>query len=73
MVHRLDMSTSGVMVIALNIKSYRNLQKQFLRKTIKKLYVAVLERDISNEVALEGKLIYRLGWIWMISSTNGML
>jgi tRNA pseudouridine32 synthase/23S rRNA pseudouridine746 synthase len=61
MVHRLDMSTSGVMVIALNIKSYRNLQKQFLRKTIKKLYVAVLERDISNEVALEGKLIYRLG------------
>lgn len=56
MVHRLDMSTSGVMVIALNIKSYRNLQKQFLRKTIKKLYVAVLERDISNEVALEGKI-----------------
>lgn len=54
MVHRLDMSTSGLMVIALNIDAYRRLQKQFLRKTIRKSYVAVLEKDISGHFARKG-------------------
>lgn len=56
MVHRLDMSTSGVMVIALNMPAYRHLQRQFLRKTVKKSYLALLERDVTGEVATEGEI-----------------
>jgi tRNA pseudouridine32 synthase/23S rRNA pseudouridine746 synthase len=45
-VHRLDMSTSGIMVLAKNIKSYHQLQRQFLKRQIKKRYVALLENEI---------------------------
>lgn len=45
-VHRLDMSTSGIMVLAKNIKSYHHLQRQFLKRQIKKRYVALLENEI---------------------------
>jgi len=47
-VHRLDMSTSGLMVIALNKEVNKNLQKQFIKRTVKKIYVALLEGDISS-------------------------
>ncbi len=42
-VHRLDMSTSGIMVIALTKKSYDHIQKQFINRTVKKRYVAQLD------------------------------
>ena len=42
-VHRLDMSTSGLMVIALTKKSHKILQQQFIKRTVKKRYVAVLD------------------------------
>jgi tRNA pseudouridine32 synthase/23S rRNA pseudouridine746 synthase len=45
-VHRLDMSTSGIMILAKNIKSYHHLQRQFLKRQIKKRYVALLENEI---------------------------
>lgn len=41
-VHRLDMDTSGVMVLALNTSAYHNLQRQFANHTIRKKYVAIL-------------------------------
>lgn len=56
MVHRLDQSTSGLMVIALHIDAYRFIQKQFLRKTIAKTYVAILEKDISGSFPDEGSI-----------------
>jgi len=43
MVHRLDMSTSGILLIAKNKESYVNLQRQFAQKTIKKRYIAILD------------------------------
>lgn len=43
-VHRLDQDTSGIMVIALNINAYHNLQKQFENHSIQKKYVALTER-----------------------------
>lgn len=55
-VHRLDLSTSGLMVIALHIDAYRYLQKQFLRKTIDKTYIAILEKDISGTFPTEGSI-----------------
>ena len=48
-VHRLDMSTSGLMVIALSKESHKNLQKQFINRTVKKRYVALLDGEILQE------------------------
>ncbi len=42
-VHRLDMDTSGLMVIAKTKWTYAELQKQFLEHQVKKTYVALLE------------------------------
>lgn len=41
-VHRLDWSTSGLMIIAKNEKAYHHLQNQFLHKLVKKTYLALL-------------------------------
>ena len=48
--HRLDLSTSGVMILALNEKVHRNLSKQFeFRKTAKR-YIALLEGHLARDV-----------------------
>ncbi|AZQ44585.1 RluA family pseudouridine synthase [Nonlabens ponticola] len=41
-VHRLDMSTSGIMLIAKTLEAYHHLQQQFIKRTITKRYTAVL-------------------------------
>jgi tRNA pseudouridine32 synthase/23S rRNA pseudouridine746 synthase len=48
-VHRLDMATSGLMVIAKNWTAYHCLQGQFLRHEVKKRYVARLSRTVNTE------------------------
>ena len=47
-VHRLDMSTSGLMLIAKNKEVHKHLQYQFLKKTIKKRYEAILDGIITE-------------------------
>ena len=42
-VHRLDMDTSGLMVVAKTRWTYTELQKQFLEHQVEKTYVALLE------------------------------
>ena len=42
-VHRLDMSTSGIMLIAKNEATAVQLQSQFINRTIQKRYVALLD------------------------------
>lgn len=42
-VHRLDMDTSGLMVIAKTMAAYHDLQRQFAAHTIQKRYVAIVE------------------------------
>ncbi|WMX13059.1 pseudouridine synthase [Aureispira sp. CCB-E] len=42
-VHRLDMSTSGLMLIAKKKEIHKSLQYQFIKRTIKKRYVALLD------------------------------
>lgn len=44
MAHRLDMDTSGLMVVAKNWDAYLNLQRQFCNHVIHKRYVALLSR-----------------------------
>lgn len=54
-VHRLDMATSGLMVIAKTMEAYKDLQAQFARHEVKKRYVALLSRDLdrpSGQVSL---------------------
>jgi len=48
-VHRLDMSTSGLMVIALNKQAHQNLQKQFINRTVEKRYVALLDGELNEQ------------------------
>jgi tRNA pseudouridine32 synthase/23S rRNA pseudouridine746 synthase len=44
-VHRLDQDTSGIMLIAKTLEVHKNLQAQFIKRSIKKRYVAVLAGD----------------------------
>jgi tRNA pseudouridine32 synthase/23S rRNA pseudouridine746 synthase len=48
-VHRLDMSTSGLLIIALNKVAHKALQKQFIERTIEKRYVALVNGNIVAE------------------------
>ena len=52
-VHRLDMATSGLLVVALRMESYLNLQRQFKEHSVEKRYIAQLERPIK---ANEGRI-----------------
>ncbi len=51
-VHRLDMSTSGLMLIALTKEAHKHLQKQFIKRTIKKRYIALLDGLIKEDKGL---------------------
>lgn len=48
-VHRLDMSTSGLMIIAKTKEVHKKLQYQFIKRTIKKRYVAILDGWVEGE------------------------
>mmetsp|Transcript_22068 Transcript_22068/g.54525 ORF Transcript_22068/g.54525 Transcript_22068/m.54525 type:complete len:708 (-) Transcript_22068:474-2597(-) len=43
LVHRLDMSTSGILVVAKDKETHKALQAQFVNRTVKKRYTALLE------------------------------
>ncbi|WP_068471695.1 RluA family pseudouridine synthase [Saccharicrinis aurantiacus] len=47
-IHRLDMSTSGLLIIAKNKDAHEHIQKQFLDRSIKKRYVALLDGVIEQ-------------------------
>ncbi len=48
-VHRLDMSTSGCLLIAKNEYCYTKLQRQFIKRTVQKRYVALLDGIIETK------------------------
>ncbi|PKG64710.1 MULTISPECIES: RluA family pseudouridine synthase [Pseudoalteromonas] len=48
-VHRLDMSTSGLLMIALNKRVHKALQKQFIERTIDKRYVALVNGNVAED------------------------
>lgn len=52
MVHRLDLGTSGVMVVALNKSVNAHLTKQFQARTVKKTYVATLFGHLVDDEGL---------------------
>jgi tRNA pseudouridine32 synthase/23S rRNA pseudouridine746 synthase len=48
-VHRLDMATSGLLLIAKTKEVHQNLQAQFKNRTIKKRYIALLDGKVQQE------------------------
>ncbi len=48
-VHRLDMATSGIMVMAMNASAHRHLGLQFERRHIKKTYIARVWGRVEND------------------------
>ncbi|MGV0945785.1 pseudouridine synthase [Empedobacter falsenii] len=48
-VHRLDMSTSGILVLALNKESHKLLQQQFIKRKVHKRYIALLDGNIEHD------------------------
>ncbi|MDH5921970.1 pseudouridine synthase [Vibrio splendidus] len=47
-IHRLDMSTSGLLILALTAESNKNIQKQFIDRTVDKRYTALLDGEITG-------------------------
>ncbi|MGL2965791.1 pseudouridine synthase [Flavobacterium sp. XGLA_31] len=48
-VHRLDMSTSGLLLIAKSSDVHKKLQAQFIKRKVQKRYVALLDGNITEE------------------------
>lgn len=48
-IHRLDMSTSGILVLAKNKESHQFIQDQFIKHTVKKRYTAILDGVIEQQ------------------------
>ena len=48
-VHRLDMATSGLLIIAKNKKAHQHLQAQFKNHSIRKKYIALLDGIIRQD------------------------
>ncbi|MES2800040.1 MAG: RluA family pseudouridine synthase [Bacteroidota bacterium] len=46
-IHRLDQSTSGIMLLAKDEKTYKFIQRQFIKRKIKKRYFAILNGEIA--------------------------
>ncbi|MFT6198134.1 MAG: tRNA pseudouridine32 synthase/23S rRNA pseudouridine746 synthase [Nonlabens sp.] len=47
-VHRLDMSTSGILVLTKSLEVHKRLQDQFEKRTVKKRYVALLDGIVQD-------------------------
>ena len=48
-VHRLDMATSGLLMLALNERAHKHLQHQFMSKEVSKRYVATIEGKLEQK------------------------
>ncbi len=60
-VHRLDQSTSGLLVVAKSKEAHKELQSQFITHSAKKSYIALLEAEITTlkgRISLPMKLDY---------------
>ncbi len=61
MVHRLDMDTSGLLVVAKQEKVYHDLQQQFIHRTVHKRYTALLSLSLlDKKIPPKGKIMLPL-------------
>lgn len=52
LVHRLDVETSGLLLVALDEAAYVSLQAQFIERTVEKRYVAVLDGVLERDAGV---------------------
>ena len=57
LLHRLDMSTSGLLMFTLNPKANKRMQRQFIKRQIEKTYIAEVVGEIKEE---EGTILLPL-------------
>ena len=57
-VHRLDKDTSGLLIVAKNDKSHKELAKQFKNRTVEKYYYALIEGNLAYK---KGKIDAPIG------------
>ena len=60
-VHRLDLDTSGIMVIPLNKPTHAELSRQFQRRTIEKCYTAIVHGEPEQD---EGEIDLPIACDW---------
>lgn len=46
LIHRLDMSTSGILVAAKSEAAHKFIQRQFIKRTVQKRYIALLDGEV---------------------------
>lgn len=51
-IHRLDMATSGILLLAKTKSAHKYIQFQFIHRKIKKTYVALLDGELTQESGL---------------------
>ena len=51
-VHRLDLDTSGVMVIAKNLASHAHISEQFAQRSVNKIYLALIKGSLNQLEAI---------------------
>jgi len=59
-VHRLDMETSGILVLALNKQAHKNLEMQFAEGNVHKQYIALLDGILKGKPEGHVELKFRL-------------
>lgn len=55
-VHRLDMETSGLLVLAFTEDAHRNMNRQFENREVKKEYIAVVDGKLPENFAPDGQM-----------------
>ncbi len=61
MCHRLDLDTSGIMVVPLNKPALSDLNRQFRERVVEKMYTAVVYGIVEED---EGKIDFPIGSDW---------
>lgn len=76
-VHRLDMETSGILILALNKKAHRNLEMQFAENDVHKKYVALLDGILygkgEGHIELKSRLDLENRPVQIVDEINGKL
>lgn len=57
LLHRLDMSTSGLLMFTLNPKANKRMQRQFIKRQVNKTYIAQVQGLVAED---EGKILLPL-------------
>ena len=58
LVHRLDRETSGLIVVAKTLEAHRRLAREFMKKGVKKIYLALVEGTVADD---EGTISVPIG------------